>query len=644
MLLHPTTGILALFDSLETIVRTLLYRIFLSVLITGSVGVFAGRAAAGDAGARDFAKPTFDRNVALLDLGDLDGGPRDDRNMLLQPMIADPIRPLNRVSFAITKPLVDYVGLPLAKGWRFLLPEPVCDGVGNVGYNWSVPVRVVGLLLQGRLVDTGRELQHFGVNTTLGVLGIRDAAGAKGMVTHREDIGQALGAGGIGPGCYLFMPILGPSSARDLVGRVGDYLLNPASYVLGLNAVFGFNTFASRSDAYRRLRESQPDLYLPMRALWAVQREAAVRDYVVPEDAWLAADPEPSLGVLMIHPQDPAFAARAQVRRVRSPRTGRKVPYSLWLRQPDAPLVVIIPGIGAHRTSALCLALAEEAYARGYSVVALSNPFHPEFIRTGLSARYPGYTPSDAIDLRGVIAALCERLPIRPASLHLLGYSLGGLVSLHLVADKSDGLIFDSCVAVNPPVDLLYSVSAFDGYFREPAGWQGQDRRARLEELALRLYTVLIQPDAQRRGLPFTRAESEFVVALKSRHTAWTAVTACEGIPPSPGESRDPLLAWNTLSFRDYVNRRLLPSVAGDGRGVGELAEKAGLRSVATALADPRVRVVTNRDDFILAPEHVEWLKARLGSRLHLNDHGGHLGNLHREEVRKTVFQALSGW
>jgi len=624
-------------------VSPFLCRIALSVLIAGPVGVFAGRATAGEAEAAGSARPMFDRNVTLLDVGSLDGGPQDDSNMLLQPMIADPIRPLNRLSFVITKQLVDYVGLPLARGWCFVLREPVREGVGNIGYNWSMPVRAAGLLLQGRFADTGRELQYFGVNTTLGVLGIRDAAKARKMVTYGEDIGQAMGAGGIGPGCYVFVPVLGPSSARDLVGRVGDYLLNPETYVSGLSVVFGFNTFASRSDAYRRFRESQADLYLPIRALWTVQREADVREYVIPESAWSSADPEPSLGVLMVHPHDSAFAARAKVERVRSPRTGRKVPYSLWLNEPESPLVVIIPGIGAHRTSALSLVLAEEARGRGYSVVALSNPFHPEFIRTGLSARYPGYTPSDAIDLRRVIAALRERLPVQPASLHLLGYSLGGLESLHIAADESDGLVFDSCVAVNPPVDLLYSVSAFDGYFREPTAWQGQDRRGRLEELALRLSAVLSEPDTQHRGLPFTREESELVVALKSRYTAWTAITACEGKPPSPGEHRDPLMVWNTLSFQGYVNRRLLPSVTGDGDDLRTLQERAGLHSVAGALADPRVRVITNRDDFILAPEHVEWLREKLGSRLHLNDHGGHLGNLHLEETRKTVFQALSG-
>ena len=364
---------------------------------------------------------------------------------------------------------------------------------------------------------------------------------------------------------------------------------------------------------------------------------------MVPASAWITADSEPSLAVLAAHPRDPAFGVHAVTQHAFSPRTGRKVPYSLWANRPGASLVVIIPGIGAHRTDSLCLVLAEEAYRRGHTVIAVSNPFHPEFIRTGLSARYPGYTPSDAQDLRAVIQAARGRLPALPVSQHLLGYSLGGLAALHIAADESEGLAFDSCVAVNPPVDLLYSAGAFDRYFKEPSAWERTDRQERLEELALRLHAVLTDTTVQRRGFPFTREESELIVGLKSRHTAWTAVTACEGRPPSPGEHKDPLLVWNSLSFRAYIRDRLLPAVRTDDRPTSEWAEDTGLRAVERVLRKPHVQVVTNRDDFILAPEHVAWLRQKLGNRLQLNPSGGHLGNLHREDVLREVFEALAG-
>ena len=75
------------------------------------------------------------------------------------------------------------------------------------------------------------------------------------------------------------------------------------------------------------------------------------------------------------------------------------MPYSLWLQPKPAPIVYIIPGIGSHRTTTNAVKLAESAWNRGYSAVIISNPFNPEFILTGLSATYPGYTPSDAEDI-----------------------------------------------------------------------------------------------------------------------------------------------------------------------------------------------------------------------------------------------------
>ena len=96
----------------------------------------------------------------------------------------------------------------------------------------------------------------------------------------------------------------------------------------------------------------------------------------------------------------------------------------------------IIPGIGSHRSTTNAVKLAESAWQRGYSAVIVSSPFNPEFILTGLSATYPGYTPSDAEDLYRTLGEIRANIeanhPGKVTSSSLMGYSLGGIATLFI--------------------------------------------------------------------------------------------------------------------------------------------------------------------------------------------------------------------
>jgi hypothetical protein len=263
----------------------------------------------------------------------------------------------------------------------------------------------VSLLLQGELTDTGQETGHFLVNTTVGIAGLPDVAGPLGIPTHRADVGLSFARWGAGPGFYFVIPLMGPSSGRDALGKIFD--------------------------TYDALSKSDLDLYGLVRAVWSLRRRIDATRYEIPAEAYATADPEPSLGVLAFRVKDEDFPGRAKEWSVASPRTKRSVPYSLWLQPGPAPIVYVIPGIGAHRRSTNPVALAELGYARGYSVAVVSSPFHPEFILTGLTSVYPGYTPDDAEDLAAVFGAIRRRLdesrPGRVGSARLLGYSMGAL-------------------------------------------------------------------------------------------------------------------------------------------------------------------------------------------------------------------------
>src|SRR5262245_29322573 len=201
-----------------------------------------------------------------------------DTYELLQ-YVKDPIEPANRVSFRATKGAIDYAVRPAAIGWRFVFPKPVRNSIDHFAYNLEFPDRFVSLLLQGKVVKAGQETGHFVVNTTAGVVGLFDVSQKLGIPTYQEDVGQAFGKWGMGPGFYFFIPLLGPSSGRDAVGKVFDFALSPLTWfpTYGIPwAVFTVNSFSSRIGAYDQMNESGTDLYLPVRTLWAIKRDIEV--------------------------------------------------------------------------------------------------------------------------------------------------------------------------------------------------------------------------------------------------------------------------------------------------------------------------------------------------------------------------------
>jgi len=582
--------------------------------------------------------------------------------------VRDPIEPVNRVSFEVTRTFMEQLVRPVALGWRTVFPGQVREGLDNVSYNLEYPKRLVSLLLQGAFAKAGDETGHFAVNTTLGVGGVFDVARRLEIPTHPEDVGQAFGAWGIGPGFYFFIPLLGPSSGRDTLGRAIDLGLTPTTYAPGTWLLFAINSISSRIPLLDSLSDRSTDLYPSVRTLWALQRDVQVTNYEIPESAWAEADPEPSLGVMFTQLQEPAFALEATRGRVHVPETGGDLPYSLWLQEQPAPLLFVIPGIGAHRTATSAVQIAESAFARGLSVAIVSSPFHPEFILEGLRSLHPGYTPSDARDLHRVLGLIREdvekRQPRAVTATSLVGYSLGGteavfVAALDREAPAGERLDFERVVAINPALQLEHAARVFDRYFDVPAKWPEPKRDRRVIDIAKRAYTfVSSTPDAlaERGTLPFDASESEFLIGMMGRATTVGAIRAgqrrgARGLPPRPASEirRDPSgpvsEELEASALERYLEELALPYVKehlAEGQSEQELRRAASLRSRAELLRkDPRVRVLTNRNDFVLADGDLAWLERALGDRLTVHPGGGHLGNLHTPEFQAEVMDAL---
>ena len=120
---------------------------------------------------------------------------------------------------------------PVAKGYR-ALPQPLRQGTGNAVDNLRSLLTFSNHVLQGDLREAGTTAGRFAVNTTVGILGIFDPATKMGFEKKsREDFGQTLGVWGADTGCYFVLPILGPTTARDAVGMIGNVFVDPVYQV-----------------------------------------------------------------------------------------------------------------------------------------------------------------------------------------------------------------------------------------------------------------------------------------------------------------------------------------------------------------------------------------------------------------------------
>ena len=152
----------------------------------------------------------------------------DGDNSLLsknQPeTVKDCFEKVNRGIFAFNQALDKTIFEPIAKGYRHI-PSPIRTGSSNALSNLSNLITVPNNLLQGDIKAAGVSTVRFVVNTTVGILGIFDAASALGFEKEeKEDYGQTLGRWGMGPGCYVVLPILGPSTVRDTAGTIVNFV------------------------------------------------------------------------------------------------------------------------------------------------------------------------------------------------------------------------------------------------------------------------------------------------------------------------------------------------------------------------------------------------------------------------------------
>jgi phospholipid-binding lipoprotein MlaA len=198
----------------------------------------------------------------------------------------DPWEPFNEKMFDFNYRVDRYVLKPVAFVYRKIIPEPleilIANGFDNI--RW-VP-RFVNSLLQGKWGGAGREMGRFLINSTLGIGGLWDPAKDYwGIAGSREDFGQTLGVWGSGPGPYLVLPFLPPTTVRDGIGLGVDMFLDPLSYVLpffpdrlGMRIGDTINERALNYELFQGVEETTLDLYSSVRHFYLERRKRQIRE------------------------------------------------------------------------------------------------------------------------------------------------------------------------------------------------------------------------------------------------------------------------------------------------------------------------------------------------------------------------------
>ncbi len=202
----------------------------------------------------------------------------------------DPLEPINRGIYTFNDGVDHLLIKPAAEFYRFAVPQFMRAGVNNFFSNINDVIVALNSLLQGKVTQAGSDVARLIVNTTVGVLGLFDAATEIGLEKHNEDFGQTLGYWGIGDGPYLVLPLIGPSSARDAVGWVGDFYAWPITYLEPdrdrkfLIAVRFVTARADLLEASRILETAALDPYEFVRDAYLQRRRNLVYDGKPPPD------------------------------------------------------------------------------------------------------------------------------------------------------------------------------------------------------------------------------------------------------------------------------------------------------------------------------------------------------------------------
>ena len=205
--------------------------------------------------------------------------------------VRDCFEKVNRATFAFNQTLDGIIFKPVASVYK-KIPSPIKSGVSNSLDNLSNLVTIPNNILQGDFGLAGVNTGRFLINSTVGVLGIFDVANALGISEYeKEDYGQSLAKVGVGPGCYIVLPVLGPSTARDTVASAANFFGGDAWYNVTVRndthyfrdidyysskVTGGVDFRAKNYDSIENLKDNSIDFYASVKSLYLQDRQQKI--------------------------------------------------------------------------------------------------------------------------------------------------------------------------------------------------------------------------------------------------------------------------------------------------------------------------------------------------------------------------------
>jgi pimeloyl-ACP methyl ester carboxylesterase len=340
--------------------------------------------------------------------------------------------------------------------------------------------------------------------------------------------------------------------------------------------------------------------------------------------------------------------------------------YGLVYQETRAPLVFLIAGTGGSFNTDTNKLLAQTLHQEGFHVLGFPSPTHPNFIVNASQTGIPGRMPDDARDLYRAMRLAHERVKdrIEVSEVYLAGYSLGGTHAAWVAKlDEQERAIgFDKVLLLNPAVSLYNSVNALDAMYDRHVA----DDPAAAQALVDRTFTRFAEAYTREQDVSFDgdflyRAYQEFQPGAEALETligtsfryslvnlAFTADVMGKGgymVPPDAAlGTTTSLTGFYKHAFRksfvDYLDglylpyfQRLDPALTRE-RAIHE----AGLLPLGDWLeGNPRIGVITNRDDIILKPDELGWLERTFGARAVVLPDGGHCGNYQRRDFADAL-------
>ncbi len=207
--------------------------------------------------------------------------------------VTDPWEHLNRLNYAIESALDKHLIIPLTRIYKAITPGPIGRGIHNALVNLSEPTVFINDVLQLRFRKAGVAAGRFATNSTIGVLGLIDVASKLGLPHHNNEFGVTLGHYGVYAGPYMYLPLGGPTTLRDLVGTGVDLLMDPFHWIgfagqaeaSGARlAVGGLDAREAVEGQLDTLLSDATDPYATLRSVYLQNKQAEIDGETAPLD------------------------------------------------------------------------------------------------------------------------------------------------------------------------------------------------------------------------------------------------------------------------------------------------------------------------------------------------------------------------